>query len=149
MGGVDTYDQMLKSYFIERKSKRWTYKFSIYIINLLLHNSYIFYKTFYNGNNKLNSQLKYRMQIFDILTKDRIIISENPNVNIENHLPEKFLDKKYKRCKFCSKKSIRKSTLFFCSVCKVSLCIDPCFKDWHACTIDESSSTIEVTSIYN
>jgi hypothetical protein len=36
--GVDSFDKMLHSYFNERKSRKYTSKFAIYMINLLLHN---------------------------------------------------------------------------------------------------------------
>ena len=51
MGGVDIYDQMIKSYYNERKSIKWTNKLAIYLINMMLHNFFILYKMFYTRQN--------------------------------------------------------------------------------------------------
>ena len=38
ISGVDRYDQQLHTYFYERKSKKWSNKLAVYLINLLIHN---------------------------------------------------------------------------------------------------------------
>ncbi|KAF7685699.1 PiggyBac transposable element-derived protein 4 [Cucumispora dikerogammari] len=60
MGGVDKYDQMLQLYFTARKNKKWTNKLAIYFINLMVHNTYVLYKTFSKEENKINTHLDFR-----------------------------------------------------------------------------------------
>ncbi|KAF7692173.1 PiggyBac transposable element-derived protein 4 [Cucumispora dikerogammari] len=63
IGGVDIYDQMIKSYYNERKSVKWTNKLAIYLINMMLHNSFILYKMFYTRQNKIKDQVTYRKTV--------------------------------------------------------------------------------------
>ncbi len=46
-GGVDVVDQELKYYTSQRKSDRWTFKFSIHLLQTILFNSFILYKKKY------------------------------------------------------------------------------------------------------
>lgn len=143
MGGVDTYDQMLHTYFNERKSRKWSYKLANYIINLVTHNSYILYKHFYDGNDKHGSQLKFRLALFEFLSSDEqsnILqtnstekdITMNVNHTEEAHYPFKYLNKN-KRCKNCShnNEKKRRMTMYYCGKCLTALCIEPCFREWH------------------
>ncbi|KAF7684922.1 PiggyBac transposable element-derived protein 4, partial [Cucumispora dikerogammari] len=77
MGGVDKYDQMVHSYFNERRSRKWTNKFFTYVINLCVHNSYILYNTFYDKADILNSQLKFRQALVKFLTTETTRISQD------------------------------------------------------------------------
>ncbi|KAF7685613.1 PiggyBac transposable element-derived protein 4, partial [Cucumispora dikerogammari] len=52
MCGIDICYQMIKSYYNERKSVKWTKNLAIYLINMMLHNSFILYKMFYTRQNK-------------------------------------------------------------------------------------------------
>ncbi len=42
MGGVDVFDQELNYYSFQRKSCRWTYKLSIYLLQTIMLNSFVF-----------------------------------------------------------------------------------------------------------
>ncbi|KAG0431254.1 PiggyBac transposable element-derived protein 4 [Dictyocoela muelleri] len=70
MGGVDKYDQMLKSYYNERKNIKWTNKFAIYLMNMMIHNSYIIYKHFNSENDKVKKHLDFRKKIISCLIED-------------------------------------------------------------------------------
>ena len=43
MNGVDVFDQKMENYNTNRKSNRWTFKLSLFIINVFLNNLYILY----------------------------------------------------------------------------------------------------------
>ncbi|KAG0437995.1 Chimeric ERCC6-PGBD3 protein [Dictyocoela muelleri] len=47
MGGVYVYEKMVKTYLSDRKTIKWKNKFTMYLFNLIVHNSYILYKEFY------------------------------------------------------------------------------------------------------
>ncbi len=44
MGGIDIVDQELKYYSPHRKTDRWTFKFAIHILQIMLFNSFVLYK---------------------------------------------------------------------------------------------------------
>ncbi|KAF0985617.1 hypothetical protein HZS_3077 [Henneguya salminicola] len=88
IGGVDKYDQLLHSYFNKRKNKKWTNKFAIYFIMLLTHKSFVLYRTFYSGQDKINNQLKFRMYLISFLSHS------NKNIN-ENTINEKIVGTEY------------------------------------------------------
>ncbi|OAF63743.1 hypothetical protein A3Q56_08549 [Intoshia linei] len=69
MGGVDRFDQMLKSYFSKHRNKKWTVKFSIYIIHMLIHNSYVLYKEYSKYPKKVKKHLQYRMDLIEYLSE--------------------------------------------------------------------------------
>ncbi len=60
MGAVDTLDQELKYYDPQRRTLRWTFKFSIYILQLLLFNSYVLYKK-HTTDKKLLTFMNFRL----------------------------------------------------------------------------------------
>ncbi|KAF0985475.1 hypothetical protein HZS_5443 [Henneguya salminicola] len=85
MGGVDKYDQMLHSYFNERKNKKWTNKFAIYFIMFLTHNAFFLYRKFYSGQDKINNQLKFGLYLISFLshsnkntTNEKIVGTQYP-----------------------------------------------------------------------
>ncbi|XP_068224924.1 piggyBac transposable element-derived protein 4-like [Palaemon carinicauda] len=45
MGGVDLFDQMMNYYTFARRSRRWTKKTILYLLQLALYNSYILYQS--------------------------------------------------------------------------------------------------------
>lgn len=68
MGGVDKFDQMIKYYPLKRKTNRWPNRFTLHIIQLLLHNSYVLYKKYFAGP-KLD-HFDYHCEIIDYLLID-------------------------------------------------------------------------------
>jgi hypothetical protein len=63
IGGVDKYDHMLKTYFNERKNRKWTNKLAGYLINMMVHNSYIMYREFSKESHNINKHLTFRREI--------------------------------------------------------------------------------------
>ena len=138
MGGVDTFDQMLKSYFPERKSKMWTKKLGTYLMNVMIHNSYILFKKFHpNGRttSSLNFRLglcKHLLQIEDHTSMENIAL-ETPALA---HLIDELPNKQSKKCSWCTKHGKDSKTNFICSGCvnkkgqKTAL-HPKCFKAFH------------------
>ena len=65
MGGVDVHDQLLQTYTCRRQTTRWTFNFSIHLIETIILNSYILYKK-NNGNNTLD-HLDYQILVVNFL----------------------------------------------------------------------------------
>ena len=49
MGGVDKFDQMIKYYSMKRKTNRWTQRFTIHILEIIMHNSFVLYSKYFVG----------------------------------------------------------------------------------------------------
>ena len=143
MGGVDIYDQMIKSYYNERKSAKWTNKPAIYLINMMLHNSFILYKMFYTEQNKIKDQVTYRKTVIEYLASDYKLEEKNKSIKNEakkqrNHWPSEVKNKDRRECVSCRTDGVRKTTRVKCQGCDVFLCIDQCFSKYH--TQDDADS---------
>ena len=149
MGGVDQYDQMIKSYFSNRKSLKWTKKLTVYLFNLIIHNSYILYKEFSTEQNKLKSSLCFRKQVVKILLSVENKKSEeeekNKKVSIY-HSPVTFDYNNRKTCVMCLKKlGAVKRTKYGCGGCfnRKGTPSGPhpeCFKEYHNALWDDGCS---------
>ncbi|KAF7685308.1 PiggyBac transposable element-derived protein 4 [Cucumispora dikerogammari] len=89
MGGVDKYNQMLKTYFNERKSVRWTNKLAVYLINLMTHNSYVLYKEFFSAQNRLTKHLTFLKEIIKCLAEGETSNRLKKEKVIKGHLAKK------------------------------------------------------------
>lgn len=78
MNGVDRFDQYCKNYDMDYKSRRWTFKISMFLIRVLIHNSYILFKLKYCGNSK--DKNLHRKFIFSVIKWFCIGVSEKINV---------------------------------------------------------------------
>jgi hypothetical protein len=58
MNGVDRIDQQIQYYPFLRKLVKWTKKFTIYMLELSVHNSFILYKA-ENQNSKIHSLYQF------------------------------------------------------------------------------------------
>ncbi len=61
MGGVDVFDQEIKYYNPQRRTYRWTLKVSIYLIQTMLHNSYVLYKTNKSNLSEILTHMDYEL----------------------------------------------------------------------------------------
>lgn len=153
MGGVDKYDQMLRSYYNERKNKKWTNKFAIYLLNMMVHNSYIIYQKFNTNTNSTMTHLDFRKNVVKMFT-DQIDVTDQPNqkpkqvLEPTGHWPNEVDSKNKRNCKMCWRKGVRKTTRVFCEQCKVFLCIKVCFKHYHT-EHPESESSGDKISFLN
>jgi hypothetical protein len=131
MGGVDKYDQMLKTYYNERKSFKWTNKFAVYFLNMMVHN------------------LDFRKDIIDWILKDaddKILILQNQHKNAKiEHWPIEVASNKRRDCFLHRKVGVRKQTRVYCEGCGKFLCIYLCFKEYHNVIDCKSSSNDEVS----
>ncbi|KAG0435592.1 PiggyBac transposable element-derived protein 4 [Dictyocoela muelleri] len=117
---------MNKYYPLKRKTNRWTQKFTVHILELLLHNSYVLYKMF--SKEKPVSHYDFIELIITYLIK-KSKISENDNTEEtprKRHLPIKQSKRHY--CKNCFLVyRTRSTTSIMCKKCNVNLCTSPCF----------------------
>ncbi|KAF7693698.1 PiggyBac transposable element-derived protein 4 [Cucumispora dikerogammari] len=149
MSGVDIFDQMLKSYYNERKSQKWTNKLTIYLINMMVHNSFILQKTFNKNLNKINHQITYRKEIIKYLSANHD--SEQKSISIKKeiklqkrHWPCKVTNTERKACVNCRSHRVVKKTRVKCRGCDVFLCVDPCVYEYYNSDFSESSDNTEV-----
>lgn len=143
MGGVDKFDQLRECYAIGRRSVKWWHRIFYYLIDLAIVNSYSMWKIKSDTPSKCH-QLDFRINLARQLiagfssrkSRARPTNFRKQNVpdsvrmtNVGVHMPEKHPNSR--RCKLCAAKKVQKRTLFICSCCKVPLCIDKCFAQYH------------------
>ena len=143
MGGVDRFDQMIKYYPIKRKTNRWTNRFTMHTIQILIHNSYVLYKKYYGGI-KLDN-FDFQCKFIDYLIKDLDFSNNNDtSTTIKQHYPLK--SKMRSDCVHCRRKYKKRSTTINkCKQCDVYLCVYGCFSEYHCWDEEEfsTSDTIE------
>jgi len=154
MGGVDKFDQLMSSYSIAQKSRRWWLKLFYYFIDMSIVNSFIMYKdTARKQRFRHLSHLEFRSQLVNELignfcNKKRKGFSPGAGVgrkkhqpggyatvqnatrlsNVGDHLPQK--QAKYRRCAHCSTKAKERRSNMICPTCDVGLCKE-CFQPFH------------------
>ncbi|XP_050303772.1 piggyBac transposable element-derived protein 4-like [Anthonomus grandis grandis] len=137
MSGIDLQDQMQSYYPGHRKTIRWYKKVGIHIMETMLYNSYMLYNKY---SRPKMSFLEYRESIVEAMVPE-IQAKEKPGQSKENqgfqHGPSKLEkgpgDRRLrKKCRWCSKRGIRRDTNFYCKSCPElpGLCLDPCFKEF-------------------
>lgn len=143
MGGVDRSDQRASTYRSVRKSVKWYKKLFFYIMDMCVVNSYLVHNEV--GGPKC-SLLEFRMKLVSNLIESATLPTyrkrgrpqslDSPARLLGKHFPVYIpsTDKKEKpqrRCVVCSAKGLRKDTRYQCDVCELSLCVVPCFRDYH------------------
>ncbi|XP_056397299.1 piggyBac transposable element-derived protein 4-like [Hyla sarda] len=140
MGGVDLSDQALQPYTALRKTKTWYKKLALHLFQITMYNSFVVYKR--AGNTCTYLQFQENV-IKDFLFGDpegeesRATGSENrivPGQHFPAVVPRRESgSRQQKRCRVCSKRGIRKCTIYHCETCphKPGLCIEDCFKIYH------------------
>lgn len=152
MGGVDRFHQLMQTYSIGWRSKRWWLKIFYYYIDAAIVNSYIMYKHNLKQTcpkTKPMSHLQFRSLLATELINN-YSSRQRPGpsahgtsvrkqgradgrvMNIERKMPGKHLPvtSTRRRCAWCSTKRSQKRTSVQCKECKVGLCID-CFVPFH------------------
>lgn len=137
MGGVDRFDQLMASYTVSWKSRRWWLKIFYYLLDCAVVNSYIVYREVAKDvlpHAKRLSHLSFRSKLADELISDYMSrkrqsgITNKPKfVADQPHFPERTT---CKRCGYCSTKEKPVRSRIGCNICEVSLCLG-CFKDFH------------------
>ncbi|KAG8269740.1 hypothetical protein J6590_108806 [Homalodisca vitripennis] len=154
MGGVDRFDQLLATYNITWKSRRWWLKFFYYLVDLSIVNSFVSYKALCKANKvKPLSHLMYRSElandlIGDFSSKQRpgppigtswgrkrnrsdgymTVPNKVRLTGVGEHVP---VVGTYRRCAYCSTKEKQKRSNLQCKKCDVGLC-KGCFSLFHS-----------------
>ena len=147
MNAVDKFDQLMSSYKLDRRSRKWWHRIFFYFLDAAVINSYILNKQL-NNNMPLKEFKGKCAEGFVVRTmvdgntltssKPPIQISNSkPSVSVEvrrtssSHLPERSTRR---RCALCSTKKDEVRTSWACTVCKVPLCMGKklCFNKYHS-----------------
>ena len=154
MSGVYLTDQFLQYYSFLHKSVKWSKKFFVHCLNMVILNAHILHKK-YSDSKKTHWQFRIEL-VKHMLSNGRqqpwgFVAIPNP-VDCPLHLVDKhFIEpipgqeggsRKHPSCAcfICnvSKEALsdagfgdsykpKKYTSYWCSICKCALCIDPCF----------------------
>lgn len=150
MGLVDKSDMQMSFNTTARKSIKWYKKFFFHLLNLSILNSGIIYSTLEKKPLKLPEfRLKLIEQIINTYWTDCIISpcrvgrKSNDDLPIRltaRHFPSRINTGEQKkkisrRCHVHSHTKLnpqsRKDTTYECVECNKSLCLEPCFKEYH------------------
>lgn len=155
MGGVDHFDQLLSSYSISWKSRRWWMRIYYYCLDACVVNSYIIYKTTLNQSSdksKPMSHLEFRSVLASQLIgsysgrskpgpisqcgrgrkknqpEGRSTVYNAMRLNnVGKHLP---MIGSRRRCCHCSTAKKQQRSKVICKECNVALCVE-CFIPFH------------------
>ena len=154
MGGVDVSDQLMGYYHFLRKSIKWWRKLWVHELNMLLMNSFILNNKF----GKKMTHIAYREHLAAYLLQSALqrnvtqVLDElqMPPNGLERlhgkHYLEHIPAKGDKRsipltCKVCfigkkeakkrNKAQKKKMTSYRCNICRVAICLEPCFRAYH------------------
>jgi hypothetical protein len=148
MNYVDKYDQLLSSYKIDRRSKKWWHRIFFYLIDAAVVNSYCIYKLL---ELPYLSSKDFRRAVIDGLVAERLVSNKRQSTNSQpiqikkskpftpteirltssTHQPQR---SSRRRCALCSTKSKQVRTDWICTVCQVPLCLTKnksCFQRYH------------------
>ena len=148
MGGVDRNDQLSKYYSFARKvMKVWKKEF-FFLMNTMVLQGYIIYKKYAAQSEMTQSEFRLAV-VRELITTSKCIellpkhaqrrssVDSEPLLRLAGrHFPA-FIpcsEKKehpQRKCVVCTARKIRKESIYWCSECKVALCVVPCFGDYH------------------
>lgn len=142
MGGVDKFDHLKSSYPIGRRSYKSWHRIFWYLLDAAVINSYILYRYRHDTCAHRDFRLRLgRALINNYSSRQRIasthtvkkrdlfgVPKETRLSNVGLHMP---IPTTSKRCKFCSTRAAPKRTSYMCRVCRVPICIYPCFELFH------------------
>lgn len=143
--GVDTTNQFLVSYQTVRKSIKWYKKVILYLLDIVVVNSFCVHQAL----GGMLSQFDFQVQLIRDLLQESTTIrrgsyqrNKHPTtVPLErrlqgtiSHHQQVVPGRKYRRCKMCRQNGKRKVTRIICRACKIPLCKYGCFEQWHSQT---------------
>lgn len=161
MFGTDLSDQYLSYYHILRRSLKWTRKLAFHLFNLAVVNAFILWKKTQNEKKERNEQYEkivadshYRFRYnlaAQLLALGREYGAPTPRSRTNTsaakestarltesgtHFPANNpatarRNKGSRKCHVCTQMDITKSTCYQCCICKVPLCVVPCFQIFH------------------
>ena len=170
MSGVDLTDQFLQYYSFLHKSVKWSKKFFVHCLNMIIPNAHILHKK-YSDSKRMHWHFRIK------LVKHVLSIASNCHRELYQYqtlltVPSTWLintllspipsqeggGRKHPShaCFVCnvSKEALsdagfgdsykpKKYASYWCSICKCALCIDPCFSLYHT----EKDYTSEIVKI--
>ena len=170
MSGVDLTDQFLRNYSFLHKSVKWSRKFFVHCLNMVIFNAHILHKK-YSDSNKMHWQ--FRIELVKQMLSNAwqlpwIIVLVPDPVDcflclVDKHFIEPIPGQEGGRrkhpshaCFICNvgKEALsdvgfgdsykpQKYSSYWCPVCKCALCIDPCVRLHHT----EKEYTNEIIKI--
>ncbi|KAL0830077.1 hypothetical protein ABMA28_003534 [Loxostege sticticalis] len=126
MGGVDKKNQLLSAFPIERcRNLIWYKKLFRRLLNVTIPNSHIIF-----GHKKNMTARAFRVQLLDNIFQKFKPPKPLPPLE-EQHFLERGTTSRA-RCRWCTKNGKLVRTTWQCDTCKVPLCVEVCFKAFHA-----------------
>ena len=170
MSGVDLTDQFLQYYSFLCQSVKWSKKFFVHCLNMVILNAHILHKK-YSDSKIMHWQSRIQL-VKNMLSKTQQqpwgIVPvpdpiDSPLCLVDKHFIEPIPGQEGGRRKHpshayfvcnVSKEALsdpglgdsyksKKFTSYWCSICKCALCIDPCFRLYHT----EKDYTSEIIKI--
>ena len=137
IGGVDVADQLVTYYGFTHYSKKWWKRAFFHLLEVCMVNAYILHCS--SSPQKSLSHVDFILAVARQLLEKSGHMFMSPTQSLldqpqrlvgRNHFPEPSGEKK--DCCVCSSRTRkRKQSSFQCTTCKVTLCIHPCFKNYH------------------
>ena len=144
MCGADRTGQLLKSYAVDRKSKRCWLRMFYQSWNYAVNNAYVLYKHCCKRSKvKAKSSLRFHLELARLLLEKSVRVRRRSQVDASSSrnlsggvcclVRLSDIGLKRGRCHQCLRVKRKKahSTSFGCSVCRVRLCKTTCFKEFH------------------
>ncbi|XP_056424470.1 protein lin-9 homolog isoform X2 [Hyla sarda] len=142
MGGFDFSEQVLEPYSDMRSLRVWYKKLAVYVVHMALYNAYVLSQCAGHEGTFMEFQEEIiKTLIFPVKEKK---VPSTPSVSVDprivpgQHFPSEVpptgkKGRSQKRCRVCSKRGIRKDTIYQCDTCPVKpgLCMKDCFRVYH------------------
>ena len=141
MGGVNRSDQLAANHRSARNSIKWYKKLFFYLVDLTLVNCYALsvalghHGSFLDFRRELSRELLYDEPLPQYGPRRQLPAA--PAEQAAPHFPKSldrtsYGDYRYRHCVHCSAQGQRKKTHYECDTCRQPLCVDPCFREYHA-----------------
>ena len=160
MSGIDRADQLMSYNTSLRKTIRWYKKCAVHMLQVFLINAHYLYMEQAATRPELKKMtlLEFREKIImslvgeDKRKKKKAARRSMPRCGfhyLSSHPPT---EKKEKPCKDCinciNLGRKRKQSRYFCSICPIqpTLCLEPCFKEWHSQLWRDEEATVNTSS---
>lgn len=121
-GGVDTLDQLVRTYSCKRKTNRWPFAIFCNLLDIMAYNAFVLYTSVHP---QYQAGRLYRRRLF-LLELSKSMLPEFPRVVAQPrdvNPPGRVVVRAYRRCSFCSRANDKK-TRDVCGNCGLSICKD-------------------------
>ena len=115
-GGVDTLDQLVRTYSSKRKTNRWPFAIFCNLLDICCYNAFI---VFLHSNPDFQHGKSHKRRLFILeMSKSLLPCREIEPITQPGCAPS---ETKYTRCKFCPRQRDKK-TKERCLSCKIPIC---------------------------